>query len=251
MASIDVQKRDYYVYIHINLDNDAVFYVGIGQTSTYKLPYARAFNLKTKERNYSWGDIFYRIKTGISIRILEDNLSLEECKDREKYWISFYGRLSKGEGTLTNIAEGGDDNKPPTEVLQYSLDGVFIKKWKSVPEISSTLGLHPTALYSVLEKQVSTRSSGGFLWSYFKENSRFYEKVLPLSTGTTKLQRKVYQFDAKGNFIAEYTSVTQAAKENGIDTSSLFKCIKKQRKMAKGFYWSCVKEENNYSLNRT
>jgi hypothetical protein len=87
-----------YVYIHKRKDTNEVFYVGIGQNKN------RAFE-KTR-RNPFWKRIT-KI-TDFDVHIIEENLSWKEACEREKYWISFYGRRNINTGSLVNLTDGGD-----------------------------------------------------------------------------------------------------------------------------------------------
>ena len=53
------------------------------------------------------------------------------------------------------------------------------------------------------------------------------------------LKKKVYQFDKDNNLIAEYESVSEAARQIGVNKASICKAIKgKLNKTCKGFYWT-------------
>lgn len=89
-----------YVYRHIRLDKNEPFYIGVGSDKYYK-------RSKNKDkRNPIWKKIAR--KTTYEIEILFDNVSIEEAKKKEVEFVSLYGRIANGTGTLANISGGGD-----------------------------------------------------------------------------------------------------------------------------------------------
>ncbi len=92
-----------YVYRHIRHDKNEVFYVGIGSDGSYR----RARNTTLRS------DLWKRVasKTTYSIDILVDGVSREYALEKEKEFIALYGRINTGTGTLTNLNDGGLDNK--------------------------------------------------------------------------------------------------------------------------------------------
>jgi hypothetical protein len=88
-----------YVYKHIRLDTNEVFYVGIGNDVKYKRAYVT-------QRTKYWKNITN--KTNYKVEIFEDGLSWEHACERETYWIKFYGRRDLKEGTLVNLTNGGE-----------------------------------------------------------------------------------------------------------------------------------------------
>lgn len=87
------------VYQHRRLDNNEIFYIGIG-TNKY-----RPNNKIT--RSSFWKNITN--KTDYKIEILFDNLLWTEACEVEKYLISYYGRKDTTKtGTLCNMTDGGE-----------------------------------------------------------------------------------------------------------------------------------------------
>jgi len=85
------------VYMHKGLDNEEIFYVGIGKTE---------YRSKSKDkRNKFWHN--YINSHGFESIILFDNISWEEACKKEIELIKFYGRRDLGEGTLVNLTDGG------------------------------------------------------------------------------------------------------------------------------------------------
>ena len=94
-----------YVYQHIRLDTDEVFYIGIGSDTDGK--YERA-NRK-KGRNRYWKHIVNKI--GYRVEILTDSISWETACKEEIRLIKHYGRKDLNEGNLVNLTDGGDGAK--------------------------------------------------------------------------------------------------------------------------------------------
>lgn len=88
------------VYRHIRLDDNSVFYIGIG------LNKKRAY--ETRKRNCFWQNVVK--KTAYSIEIIYDNVSLEHAKEIEILLIDEYGRRDLGKGRLVNLTNGGDSS---------------------------------------------------------------------------------------------------------------------------------------------
>lgn len=89
-----------YVYRHIRLDNNEVFYIGIGIRKNY----LRAKTIV--RRNQYWINVIN--KTEWKFEIIFDNISFDEAKEKEIELIKMYGRKDKGLGTLVNLTDGGD-----------------------------------------------------------------------------------------------------------------------------------------------
>jgi len=90
--------KNIHVYIHINKENNEVFYVGIGNNT-------RPYN-KTGRGN-EWKKYTESILFNYDIEILFDNLDYGQASLKEKELIYKYGRKDKGLGTLLNKTDGG------------------------------------------------------------------------------------------------------------------------------------------------
>lgn len=94
-----------YLYRHIRLDKNEVFYIGIGSYQK-KWKYARAYT--TKNRNKHWKNIVTTCNGEFKVEIILDNLSKEEASNKEKEFILIYGRQDLNKGTLCNFTDGGE-----------------------------------------------------------------------------------------------------------------------------------------------
>lgn len=91
-----------YVYLHTRLDNNDIFYVGIGSDALGK--YTRAFS--KKGRSKFWKDMIKNREYQVSI--IYDKLSWLEVCDKEIELIAYHGRKDLGKGTLVNLTNGGE-----------------------------------------------------------------------------------------------------------------------------------------------
>lgn len=91
-------ENNYCVYIHKKASDNIEFYIGMGKTN--RRPYEKL------KRSQHWKNIVS--KHGYYIEILEDNLTREEAKEREIFYIKKFGRLDIKTGNLINKTDGGD-----------------------------------------------------------------------------------------------------------------------------------------------
>jgi hypothetical protein len=105
----------YYVYLYIDPFNKTPFYVGKGcnNRSKHHLNVAKSNNWGQDPNKLKINKIRKIISKGIDpiIEIKEMNLSESEAFEREKFYISKYGRIDIGTGILTNLSDGGDGQR--------------------------------------------------------------------------------------------------------------------------------------------
>jgi len=91
-----------YVYKHMRLDNNEIFYVGIGSDNKGK--FIRAHS--KKGRSKFWKSITKNIK--YEVQIVCNDITWEEACEKERELIKQYGRRDLNTGTLCNLTDGGD-----------------------------------------------------------------------------------------------------------------------------------------------
>jgi len=89
-----------YLYRHIRLDKNMPFYIGIGVDSNYYRANSK------KSRNDHWNKIVN--KTDYEVEILFEHDDYNFIKEKEKEFISLYGRKDTNNGMLVNKTDGGD-----------------------------------------------------------------------------------------------------------------------------------------------
>lgn len=100
-----VNTTQAYVYQHVRLDTNEVFYVGISHSKgTKSNKYYRAH--EKWRRSKFWKAIAN--KTKYKVEILFNNLTWQEAIHKEIELIRLHGRRDLGLGTLCNLTDGGE-----------------------------------------------------------------------------------------------------------------------------------------------
>ncbi len=128
----------------------------------------------------------------VEYEILEEHEDMETASKREKELQKQYGyridsgyalinkldRIAGGKASATKqwlenreeLIKRSKLSKPimiekyGQEIIQYDLDGNFIKEWKGMKEAARTLNIKPPNLTATLKGRQKT--CGGFLWKY-------------------------------------------------------------------------------------
>lgn len=131
-----------------------------------------------------------------------------------------------------NIALGGD--VPPLHekrVYQYDLEGNFLNEYVSITSAEKTLGIKSGISSAIKYKSVSCE----FLWSF--------EKVDKLNISEYKINvqtKPVFAYDAKGEFVKKYNTISEYCKEHKISLHPVQTAIASKTK-ARGYYLSLEK----------
>lgn len=93
----------YYLYRHIRLDKNEVFYIGIGAKRSEN-DFSRA--MSKSGRNQFWINIIS--KTDYEVEILFESNDYDFIKSKESEFIKIYGRKDLKQGVLCNLTDGGE-----------------------------------------------------------------------------------------------------------------------------------------------
>lgn len=236
-----VDNGKYYLYRHIRLDKNEVFYVGIGTKPKKFYPsteYGRAYNKVT--RTTYWKNIVN--KTDYLVEIMLESDSYDFILEKEMEFITLYGRINLKLGSLVNLTDGGKGqvnclySKKVREkhskilskkVYQYDLEGNFIREWENATIASNNLGIEKTHIGKCCRKIAYT--SGGYKWSY-SMSPTFITKLHHLS-------KNILQKDMDGSIVQEWESITKAAKFFKTSDNNIRSVLKSKSKTAVGYKW--------------
>lgn len=162
-------------------------------------------------------------KYGIDNFIIEEiEMVPDETKlaEREEYWISFFHSCILEEHSQGyNMTYGGEGTSYIDKQEVYSLwqDG-----YGSI-EIARQTGHTSRSIKNIL--------------ATFTD----YNKEIDFARNTGVV---VYCYNSNGVLVAQYPSITFAAKAIGVDPSVINKCCNKVKKSCGGFFWSYSDKEN-------
>jgi len=233
---------NYYIYQHIRLDTNEVFYIGKGTKKSKGNIYHRAYT-KNSRNNY-WLNIVN--KTSYKVEIIEEFDTEKECLLKETELIIKYGYSWNNTGTLCNIvkddseikflARKGASNKNSKEIHQYSLSGDYIKSFSSVIKAKKEF---PCDIYNAAAGRVS--SAGGYQWRFIK-----YDKLDPYSLENSRINKSkiVYQYDKQGTFIKEWKGTKEPSDVLKINRTAIRNCLSGISKTAGSYVWKYTKTQN-------
>ena len=127
-------------------------------------------------------------------------------------------------------------------VDQYDLNGVYINTYESLATAANILNLSSANLSTCLNGK--QKSHGGFLWCRHDEEllQEYKDNRIGHTTSTNK--RMVQQYSKDNNFIQEYESAHEAARQINKPkcANHITECCQKKRKSCEGYIWK-YKEE--------
>lgn len=162
--------------------------------------------------------------------------------EKEKYFIKLFDSIDNGynlsEGGRTNnfISEESKQsriNKIQKPILQYNLEGEFIREWKSSKEAANTLNISSGNICQVLKKV--RYQSNGYIFIY--KTGEIPQKI---QITPTKQQKKIIlQLKQDGTIVKEFPSIQDAAREAGVDRTTMSKYVNNHVDSLKhtGFIW--------------
>lgn len=166
----------------------------------------------------------YENKSTVVIELIEEVSKESSCK-REDYWINKF-RLE--EYRVLNIITGVDHRclSKGRSTYCYSLEGEFLKEFKSLTSASEILSISIRAITSA---EISlSRTAGGFMWRKYKMD------YIPLSTSKRK---KVYRILDDGSSDMVFSGTVEASKFMGVTEGSLSEAKTLGTKCV-GYRWS-------------
>jgi hypothetical protein len=187
-----------YVYRHIRIDKNEVFYIGISKQNNN---YLRA--RQTQKRNIFWRNIVS--KTDFKYEILWECNCKKELLEKESEFISIYGRKDLGKGTLCNLTDGGegvhnfkhtDESKAKMHKSRQGKD--FSKIYTPEVRLKMSIGIGGKKRTTEQRKKISDSKLG----KYNKEENPNAKIVLDTHTGIFYLCAK----DACDSIGANYST---------------------------------------------
>lgn len=259
----------YEIYKLTNLSNNKI-YIGAtteGAAYRFKRHVTKANSGGTTpicEAIRKYGENNFKIET------IELCKNLAHMNERENYWIVLLGATNPEIGYNSKAGGGvrfqsdetknkigvlhrGKVSESRIPILQYDINGIFVKEYPSIDEAAKSNNISKTSIYRVLRKQAMKPSKKNpYVWILSPENREDIKMQIDIKdyyvdlnytvkqSDAFKLKRKerlvengdmnglsipVEQYDLHGNLIAKYGSVSDAAKISGISSCTIRKYI--------------------------
>lgn len=206
-------------------------------------------------------------KDKFKIELLEMCDNLEQLNEREIYWIATLGATNPEIGYNDNVGGGivrmseeakekignlhrGKISEKRKAVLQYDLNGHFIKEYPSLTEAAESTNVTRDSILRVINKEATHPTTNNpYIWDY-KDNFNTVPVILKITDyysdpnykpvmGETciearansnrivkdgnfaKLAKGVEQYTVNNVFIKSYRSISEASRETGISATSI------------------------------
>lgn len=195
--------------------------------------------------------------------VLENNLTINQVNDREKYWIQYYHTwIEDPDCQGYNLTPGGQGNLLSKDIrnrISNSLKGhdvsnetkqkiskKIIKLWEN-EEYRQNITKHIQQRNKDPEyiKKLSESHKGKVFSEETKKKMSESQKNLPQEVKNKRIQAQKKVVCKKIECIETgiiYNSITEAAKTIGLNPNSLTPALKNNNRTAKGYHWRYVNE---------
>jgi len=171
-----------------------------------------------------------RIEVENVLNISNSNIS-KCCKNKNKLVGGFQWRNKESESYPLKIESYNKIYKQNIKVIQYSLQGNFIKEWNGIKGISKILNLKTDDSNITMCCKNKIKSAGSFQWRYKTEN---YPLKIESIDKNKRKGSSIIQYNLNEEVVREWSSILEAKHYFQGDIQS---CLKGRQKTACGFKW--------------
>lgn len=218
--------RTYYIYKATNKINEKSY---VGQTVDYRSRVWQHQRCYEKE-NCKFHDAIKEFGfDNFDWEILKTCENKKEADQSERYYIEYYNSYRDG----YNENKGGVGGHNAVPVVCLSLNGEFVKRYDSAADAEKD-GFNNVNVILCCKNKLYTCKKHLFMFEedYLKHGAKKYTKP------ESKCSKPVIQCDMNGNFINEFRSVQQAARETGSSRTSISGVLTGKYKSANGFIFT-------------
>lgn len=156
-------------------------------------------------------------------------------------WVFYTNRqelLDNKEEIIDDIQTNKNKENLGKTVYQFDRQFNYIAKYPSIHDAAKAVNAKHNNISKVCRGEL--KSSHGYIW-------RFEDDIDDTSFSSINFNRQgktVLQFDMNGNFIKEYKSCAEAAKENNLQRCGISKNCNHRTKYSGGYIWKFKDEAN-------
>lgn len=225
---MDQKEKVGFLYRHIRLDTNEVFYIGIssankGINKLGGFTMARAFD--DKRRSKFWKNIAN--KTNYEVEILYWNKPEKFLMKKEKEFIKLYGRRDLNEGTLVNLTDGG-------EGAIRCKSNLGVKRSEEFKANMRTFKRSPETRAKISRASKLRKAS---------EHQKRIAKLTHTGRQWPDRWKAVAQKTMSGDTVKIWTHTKECANE-GFTPKQVGNCCRGYTKSHKGFRWEYLSEDS-------
>lgn len=171
-------------------------------------------------------------KENFSFQIIEE-CDLLDLDNKEQYWINYYNSLIPNGYNMIPGGSNGAGFAKGKKVLQYTLDGAFIKEYNSANQASNQTGVCHSDICKCCRGDAPR--AGEYQWKYSGDD----KEIKPIKVRT---DFSVLQIDKNTDeIIKEFSSLKEASEQTHIAKSIICRVCNGKGKTAGGFKWKYKK----------
>lgn len=171
-------------------------------------------------------------KENFSFQIIEE-CDLLDLDNKEQYWMNYYNSLIPNGYNMIQGGSNGAGFAKGKKVLQYTLDGIFVKEYNSANQASNQTGVCHSDICKCCRGD--TPRAGKYQWKYSGDDKEI--KPIKIRTDFSVLQIN----KNTGEIIKEFPSLKEASEQTHIAKSIICKVCNGKGKTAGGFKWKYKK----------
>lgn len=231
-------KKLYTIYEFTNKIN-GYKYIGITSMSLKDRVYVHVYESRNEDNHSAFKEALrtYGLDTFV-VNILADNISMEDAKEKERYYIQKYRTyIGFSDCRGYNSSLGGEGahivEDEYLRINQYNLDGQLIRSFRSLREAEAITNVSRISIALVCDNKAIT--SGGYQWRRFRDSG--YKNIGKVKSGIDNVIKEVDQYDLDGNWIKTFKSLQKAADEVGGYSSTIVKVCTGKLRQTRGYQW--------------
>lgn len=160
------------------------------------------------------------------------NISLPPKQDRNDFYEKIKIDFSRNKKQ--------NKEKEVQRICQYNVEGKYIASYENVEMAARETGVSEVSIRRACSGVRDT--GGGFRWRRCLKNEIQDDIGTLVKEEKVNGPRKINQFDARGNLIASYDSVSDAVRKTGINAKSIRETARGKQKQAGGYVWKYLEE---------
>lgn len=142
------------------------------------------------------------------------------------------------------IGRTGEKNPCSKEILQYSLDGKYLRSWCGIAEAARAIGCSSGSISGCLIGR--KRTAKNYIWRYKTSSNppltinipkRIYPSGRTWKQKNKRNMHKIQQFTRSGELLKTWENYIELTEKTGFDNGNIYKCINGKIKTAYGYIW--------------